>query len=87
MGFDAVDRRYRKPEPIKLECARCGSTDRVEMSCSVACFNHSTGALELTFPSVPLCRAHQRDNSNATPHRMGLLTPTEISGHAGWLES
>jgi hypothetical protein len=27
MGFDAIDKRFRKPGPIKLECSHCGCTD------------------------------------------------------------
>lgn len=29
MGFDAVDRQFRRPE-IKLECADCGTTEAVK---------------------------------------------------------
>jgi hypothetical protein len=27
MGFDQVDRQFRPPQPIKLECQWCRSTD------------------------------------------------------------
>lgn len=84
MGFDAIDRQFRRPEPVKLECVRCGSTDRVEMSCSVACFDGATQKMTVVTPSQPLCFAHQRDNSNAVWNE--LLAPKEIRGNAGWLE-
>jgi hypothetical protein len=27
MSFDAIDRRFRRPEPIRLECTECGGTN------------------------------------------------------------
>lgn len=31
MGFDAIDRQFRRKEPIKLECTDCNGTADVTM--------------------------------------------------------
>lgn len=54
--FDRVDKQFRQPAPIKLECVLCGSTDEAA----------TTWAGGLGCPAeVPLCAAHRRMNENA----------------------
>lgn len=39
MGFDAVDRQFKRSEPIKLECLGCGTTEGVEMRSSMTAYH------------------------------------------------
>lgn len=57
MGFDAIDRQFRKAE-IKLECMRCSATSGVEMESSRTAY-HFDGPIDSPDnPNrpIPLCR-------------------------------
>ena len=58
MGFDDIDRQFRRTRTIKLECLCCTRTEGVEMENSRTAyhFEGELGSLDDPNKPIPLCR-------------------------------
>ena len=65
MGFDDIDRKFKQPKRILLECLGCGSTEGVEMRSSMTAY-HWEGAWDdpenpnRPWPGCPHCAEDYR---------------------------
>lgn len=80
MGFDAIDRQFRRSQTVKLECLGCGRTDGVEMRSSMTAY-YWEGAVDdpgnpnAPWPGCPACweEHHAQMRSQWDDYYAGLL--------------
>ena len=58
MSFDAIDRQFKRQQPVKIECLCCGTTEGVEMKSSRTAYHFDGPENSPDNPNrpIPLCR-------------------------------
>lgn len=78
-GFDSIDRQFKRPRHILLECLRCKGTVGVEMESSRTAYHFEGEVGSPGDPNrpIPLCRAcaedHHRHWDVWAEYQAGLL--------------
>lgn len=63
-GFDAIDRRFRPAEPVRLQCLNCETTTSVEMENARTAYHFEglLGSPDDPNRPIPLCRACAKEH-------------------------